>query len=216
MQRAPTETAGALALTSSRSDSQNKLETVREQYRETAMSVPRYEEVYGESFREHLRAEFGADLASVVLRDDDLTEPIQSLLVSQATTATLERKQHLELLDAEYEAVVNANSQLQSTETVLTDVDPSYLYQYSFEELFEYEDEIRGEIETCQELIKTRQHEIHSSSNQFHSRSGKTVLQEYLYQSLETSFPVLSTALGQVRKLNDRRQAVIDSLTQRI
>jgi hypothetical protein len=217
-QRPSGETAGAVALTTARSDSQYGLESVRERYRETVMSVPGYEEVYGESLDEHIRAEFGAELASVVLESEDLTKPVQSLLVTQATGAARERKQYLKALDAEYEAVMDANSQIQPTQAVLTEVNPSHLHQYSFEELFEYENDLREAIETCEELIDMRQHGIHSSSNlfQFRFRSGDIVFQEYLYRPLTISFPVLSTALEQIRELTARRRAVVDSLTRRV
>jgi cyanate lyase len=217
VQRASEGTTGAVALTSGRSDTQDGLEPVRERYRETVMSVPGYEEMYGEPLDEHIHAEFGAELASVVLETGDLTKPVQSLLVTQATGAVHERKKYLETLNLEYEAVMDANSQLQPTKAVLTEVDPSRLYRYPFEELFEYENDVRDAIETCEELIETRQHEIHNSSTQFQFRSGNEVLfQEFLYRPLKMSFPVLSTALEQVQELTTRRQAVIDSLARRV
>jgi hypothetical protein len=217
VQRASGEATGAVALTTTRPDNQDGLKPVRELYRESVMSVPGYEEMYGESLSEHIHAELGAELASVVLESEDLAKPVQSLLVTQATGAAQERKQYLKALDAEYEAVVDANSQIQPTQAVLTEVNLSHLHQYSFEELFEYENDLREAIKTCEELIDMRQHEIHNSSNLFQFRSeGSILFQEYLYRPLNTSFPVLSTALEQVQKLTAQRQAVIDSLVPRV
>jgi hypothetical protein len=209
-------TPPTVAQTAATPDTQDGLETVRRRYEETVLAVPGTEDVYGESLSEHLSAEFGADLGAVVLEGDTLTPTVQSLLVSQATAAARERQQYLGVLDAEYDAVLDANERLQPTEAVLDEIDTSRLYRYSFEELFEYEGELRSASETCRGLLEDRQREIHDTPGHSGPRSDSTTLQEHLYRSLETSFPVLSTALEQLRTLSDRRRAVIRSIARRL
>ena len=206
--------AGSVLLTTGGS-SADTLGTVREQYRDTVMDVSGYEAVYGETLAEHISAEFGGDISTVVLDNGSLTRPAQALLVSQASEAIAQRESHLETIDTEYDSVLDASAELQKTTSVLEAVDPSRMYQYSFDELTAYETELQRADEVCQQLLSTRQREIHAGTQRSFSRSGRTTLQEYLYQSLETMYPVISSTLDRIHKLDERRRLVIRSIAQR-
>lgn len=191
------------------------LGTVREQYRNTVMDVPGYEAVYGETLAEHLSAEFGDDLSTVILDDGPLTQPAQALLLARGSEAVAQRESHLETINTEYDSILDANTGLQRTDSVLEDIDSSRMYRYSFDELIEHEQDVQRATGACQQLLTTRQQEIHSGTRRSVSRSSRLTLQEYLYQSLETTYPVISSTLDRIRELNQRRRTVIRSIAQR-
>lgn len=133
------------------------LDTVRKRYRETVLAVPRFEEVYNERFHEHITAEFGHDLASVVIKDTQFTQSIQTLLVKQANESAKERERYLDILEIEDDSVAEAADRLKQTETVLDDIDIGTIYRYSFDELLSYEQGLGKKIKRCQRVLEDRQ-----------------------------------------------------------
>jgi hypothetical protein len=191
------------------------LGTVREEYRNTVMDVPGYEAVYDETLAEHLSAEFGDDLSTVLLDDGLLTQPAQALLLAHTSEAVAQREFYLETIDREYDSILDANTGLQRTDSALENVNPSRMYRYSFDELLEHEQDLQRATETCEQLLTTRQREIHGGTQGSFPRSGRLTLQEYLYQSLETTYPVISSVLDRIHGLNQRRKLVLRSITKR-
>ena len=57
---------------------ESQLKRVRNAYRETVMSVPHYQEDYGDSLPESLAEEFGPEIATAVLTTDQLTPPLRN------------------------------------------------------------------------------------------------------------------------------------------
>lgn len=192
----------------------DSLETVRERYRETVMSVPGYETVYGEPFVENAAAEFGEDLAAMVDGDTGLTPPVRALLVRQSSASALERERHLEALATERRSVVNARSRLRELESVVERTDPRGLHRLSFEELLEHEADLADAVEECERLLADRQREIHANDRRMRRAKG-TLLQEYLYRPLDTPLPVVSSVLEGIQALSDRRRAVTRSIARR-
>ena len=191
------------------------LGTVRNQYRNTVMDVPGYDEVYGETLSEHISAEFGDDLSTVILDDGPLTQPAQALLIGQASEAAAQRESHLETITTEYDSILDASTELQKMDSVLEDIDSSRMYRYSFDELVEHEQDIQRATGACQQLLETRQTEIHSGARRLFPHSKSMTLQEYLYRSLEITYPVIASTLDRIRELNQRRKLVIRSIAQR-
>lgn len=188
---------------------------IREQYRETVMSVPGYDDVYDEELTENVAAEFNEELATVLDDGVQFTRPLQELLVRQSSNSALERERHLEALAVERRSVANARSRLTEIEPLFERTDPVRLHHASFDELLEYEACLGDATAECEQLLEDRQHEIHTNNRPARGRSTGTFLQEYLYRSLETSFPVLFSTLEGMRKLGDRRRTVVRSIARR-
>ena len=191
------------------------LETIRNRYRETVMAVPGYDSAYDDSVEESLAAEFGEELTVAVVVGPRFTEPVRELLLEQASTSTHERERHLRTLEAERCSVVDAGERLGELDPLLERTAPRKIPQRSFEELIEYETDLERATTECRQLLDDRQAEIHSETSQARGRSDRTSLQEYLYQPIETSFPVLSTAIERISTLRDRRRTVVRSITRR-
>ncbi len=197
-----------------RSDT-DRLDQVRSRYRDTVMSVPGYDSVYGDTIDESIAAEFGDELAAAVVDGAQFTRPIQGMLVEQASTSKREREQHLETLAVERRSVVDAGTRLDEFDPLLERTTPRNLPQRSFEGLLEHEADLSRATTECRQLLEDRQERIHSENRRAGRRYDQTSLQEYLYRSLETPFPVLSTILDRMSTLRDRRGAVVRSIARR-
>lgn len=188
---------------------------IRTRYRETVMSVPNYDEMYDSGFDRSFAAEFGDDLAAVVEGGTQFSRPVRQLLVTQTSTSIEERERHLDALTVERSSVESAGRHLEETDRLLERTEPRRLIHSSFEELLEYDRDIRAATESYQQLLEARQRELHANSRSLRRRSKRTFLQEYLYQALDTPFPVLAATLDRLRTLGDRRRAVVDSIARR-
>lgn len=210
----PMVESNVTALSGGRSDT-DRLRRVRSLYHETVMSVPGYDSVYGDGVDESLAAEFGDELAIAVVDGTQFTRPLRGMLTEQASTAARERERHLETLGVERRSVVDAGARLGEFDPLLERTNPRNIPQQSFEELLGYETDLGRATAECRQLLEDRQVEIHTENRRAGRRSDRASFQEYLYRPLETSFPVLSTALERLSTLRDRRRAVVRSIARR-
>jgi hypothetical protein len=187
------------------------LATVRDTYRETVMSTADFETEYGETFSEHVAAEFGDDVASLLVDGHHLHEPVKRLLVEQARQSARQREQFLAGLDVEERSLCTAESTLESVEQMVADIDETALLNGSFPELIKIDSRLRAKREQCTSLLQTRQQEIHTVNRRMRGDS-RMLPQEYFYRSLPVNFPVLSTTLEYINEINSRRSALVDAV----
>jgi hypothetical protein len=77
------------------------------------MSVPHYEETYGESLEENFTAEFSADLAAILRRDGTPFSVVAKTRVTAAARETAARRdQFCDALSTELDSLENARSEL--------------------------------------------------------------------------------------------------------
>ncbi|MFC6988329.1 hypothetical protein ACFQJD_05685 [Haloplanus sp. GCM10025708] len=88
------------------------LDSVREAYEETVMSVPHYDREYGDGYAQSLATEFGNDVAAAVFGSQTLTAELQDALTAAARSAATDRAEFLDLLDREAESVAVADAEL--------------------------------------------------------------------------------------------------------
>ena len=205
---------GTIAHISNTSSVGRALEDVRDQYRSSVMSVPNYDREYGEPLDEHLAAEFGDEAASVVLGDQQFTTPVKQLLVQQARQSAQLREQLLDGLAVEERSLQEANADLEHVEQFLSDVDSEMLRGATTQELVELDADIRRLRSRCESLLQTRQHEIRTVNRRVGSVTDP-LMQEYVYQPLDTTFPVLHTTLDHISELDRRRSMLIETLCTR-
>ena len=189
-------------------ESGRPLATVRERYRETVLAVPGYERAYAEDLSEHITAEFGRPVAGTVLADGHLTPPLKRLLVAGARESAAERTDLLEALDRERDSLATAVDRLERGDDALSSTAPE---DRSFSELVDQEGRLRSAKRDCTDLLTDRQRRIHEERR----RTG-SLLQEYLYTDLETTYPVLDAGVRQIGRLRDRRRAVTRAVTARV
>ena len=181
--------------------SQSGLDTVQQKYKNTVMDIPRFDEVYDETFVQHISAEFGGDAAAAVLSNEYFTPTIKSVLLDKSAASIAERKQYIERLETERRAILKWNDRLHSGKAILNQLSYDQIYQYSFERLSEFEQDAHCEIESCEKIIQKRQNEIQTRGIRSGGCSNQVVLQEYIYEPLEVSYPVLSTTVKQIQNL---------------
>jgi len=191
-----------------------ELDRVRDSYRETVMALPDYEEEYGETFEEHLTAEFGPDVASVVIGGREFTDPVKQLLVQQARESARQREQLLSEFSMEATSLREARRRLDDVDGALSAPGASGLRGRSFRDLVEADGDIRQAETDCEHLIEDRQGDVHRINRQY-TGPEQPLLQEYLYADLDVTFPVLAAALERIRELRERRSAVIREVVER-
>lgn len=197
------------------SDSSDTLEKVRRRYRNTVMSVPGYDTIYDEGFDESFTAEFGEDLGIVVKNGSQLTPPIKQMLLKQVSTSISERQQHLDTVTTEQDSVTKAESRLSELDPLFEQTNCQKLHHCSFEDLVEHNEALERTLNKHEQILVNRQHEIHRNNQSVQRCCGGAFLQEYLYRSLETPFPVLSTILERIAAIEERRRSVIKSISRR-
>lgn len=169
--------------------SADRMEQVRTAYRETVMSVPHYDEVYGESLVDNVAAECGSDLAAGIHAETSMAfHPSYKTALQTATAqAKQERRTFLDTLDREGRSVETARTDL--TE-LIAQLDTTTLPEWHRETFANRLDRI---VEARQETIQTRRTV---------PRLQNHALCEYLYQNNSWTYPVL-TAVTRTRAAVD-------------
>lgn len=193
-----------------------QLREVRDAYRNTVMSVPHYEEEYDESLRENLAAEFDDRVATALADGRQFSPLLKNTVFVQAASAKRSREKLSEALEDELVSLRNARNRLREHEQVLerTMKPREELHQKSMSTLIEYEKILHREEGRCEELLTDRQQEIHRENRSF-SRSSKPGIQQYLYDSLDVTYPVLAAGTERIRRIREQRRAVRDAMTKR-
>lgn len=169
--------------------SADRMEQVRIAYRETVMSVPHYDEVYGESLVDNVAAEYGSDLAAGIHAETSMAfHPSYKTALQTATAqAKQERRTFLDTLDRERRSVETARTDL--TE-LIAQLDTTTLPEWYRETFADRLDRI---VRARQETIQTRRTV---------PRLQNHALCEYLYQTNSWTYPVL-TAVTRTREAVD-------------
>lgn len=161
---------------------------VREAYRETVMSVPHYDRIYGESLAENLAAELGPELAAMLDGDGPttFTPARRNALRSAVRSVAHQRRELVETLDRELASLDRA---AEACSPVAARVarpgphDPSAL---------------AADIDRLDEVVADRQE--HFATAVERGLSGRLAFCEYLYGDAPWTFPVLSACA----RLRDR------------
>jgi hypothetical protein len=173
---------------------------IREAYAETVRSVSHYEGEYGDTYWESLAAEFGSEVAVALQQSETLTPVLKRRVCDAAKTAQSRRKQLIATIDAEHAAIDEAAATLRAIDEERVAIDSRPLYDCSPQELRRLRDDLTQLQERCQTLAVRRQAgDLEPETVPVRSASPRSV-QEYLYQSLSSSYPVLST----LARISDR------------
>lgn len=159
-------------------------------YRETVMSVPHYDEDYGDSYADSLCAEFGESVA--VALDDGFDEPTKRGVLSAARASQAERVRLVSALDAERESladvrafVVETLDELEEYRNVDLDSD--------FGDLDARRARLGVLADRCDEAAADRQADIRENHAALGLPERFPDLQTYLYQPLDERHPALAT-----------------------
>ena len=183
------------------------LQKIREAYRQTVMDVPHYEEEYAESIEQHLSKEFGPELTRAVVQEGRLVPPVQKELLKQCRTASRERRILLQSVDRELDSLIDTRRTIREIHDEILTVERS-LYPSTISEIVESWERLDTTEEEVKAILKQRQAAINTDRGGMSSHS----LQEYLYQSQRWTYPALLDSLGMVRRVDEARDQVVQSL----
>lgn len=193
-----------------------QLARVEDAYRETVMSVDHFEEDYGETFQEHVQAEYGEEIATAVGNGTRLTPQLQQALVSRSREASRERTELISTLEAEAESLAGAREALTDFEAELSSMDQRPLSQRSFDELSAAWRELDGIESACETVLAERQRRFEDGIVVGHKLSDGHEFNAYLYEPLDVTYPVLADGAGLIERIRTAKRRVTASLTRRV
>lgn len=177
---------------------------LRAAYEATVMSVPHYEAEYGEPFAERVSAELAPKYADLLRTASSLTPPLKRGVVLAAADARQRRTAFLEILDDEEKCLAEATAFLSAVRPLpcgSPDVPFDHLHRLD-EQLCEYEN-------WTETRLSDRQTHLHRSSagRTRTNRIDPKSLNQYLYRSLETTYPVLDALAQLLADIRTARRA---------
>jgi hypothetical protein len=190
----------------------DRLTPVREAYRETVMAVPHYDEEYGESLARNMSLEFGEDVASAVESGGALTPQLKATLVERSRTARRQRASLLAQLEAEREALSKGESTLRSCRRTADRIADADLSRSSFDELRSEWRLLEDRREDAEALLAERQETIQDRERSATARPGGPSFEQYLYDPMSVTHPVLAAGTTVVDRLDGARERVEKAL----
>jgi 6-pyruvoyl-tetrahydropterin synthase len=194
--------------------STDQLEQVQDAYRETVMSVPHYEDDYDHSLLEDLTEEFGPELGNAFATADFLTPPLHETLLTASQQATEARTAMLDELDHEAKRLQNARDTLEELNTTLTELNQQPVTAWATGEIIATHNRLDEFESQCNQLAANRQAELHNQRI-----AGRKItdegFNEYLYESLPVTYPVLADLAEFSSLLHTARQQLEQRLTHR-
>jgi 5S rRNA maturation endonuclease (ribonuclease M5) len=187
-------------------NSNNSLEQIREQYQETVFSLTDFDDKYGESFEEHITAEFGPRLARVLTAGTEFTSHVKQLVIQQARESAQRREQLLEIIAAENCSIQSVRQGLTEAENDLNKQLETSYEKPCLDELITTYDTLQIIKSNCGSLLHKRQEDIQSIARDVGGRVG--MFQEYVYESLHADYPALYSILSYLQVL-DRQSSEI-------
>ncbi|RDZ65297.1 hypothetical protein C5B90_02700 [Haloferax sp. Atlit-12N] len=182
------------------------LSGLRRSYERTVMSVPHYDEEYGDSFEASLAAEFGPDVATAFRSASVLSPPLRRTVAAAAASSRDEREKFIEVVDEEAESVASMRGEVEDLLGRLDDLDRTPLSERGFDALLALYEDLSSLRERLSELVAARQKTI---SHHRRALSGLVPdVTEFLYADLSVRYPVLAT-LAEVG-------ATLDTATRRV
>lgn len=191
-----------------RSGSAPGLRTVRTAYEETVMSVSHYESDYGEPFEQHVHAEFGPELAALLTAGTVFDTRARQAVLAATTRAQATRETLIEALDSEAESFDATAGDLISIVEELAEYDPATFSDCSFGTLDAYRARLAVLEDHCEAIVDRRQATLVEQRRELTLTINDPDVPTYVYQDLETAYPVVSTAADVVQRIGTLRSGV--------
>ena len=184
------------------------LAAVRDAYEGTVMSVPHYDEDYGDTYRESVVAEFGPEIGTALTESRRFQPYLKRVMIGKARSCRGDRERFLELLDVESESVADVGATLDDLGSELDGFDdgaPAAGAYGALEAEWRRLDAIEAEIDR---LATERQRSIIRQRREFSIPSAPDI-PTYLYHAFDADYPLLSlcvTLRERVTKYKSERE----------
>lgn len=190
----------------------SRLDRVRDAYRDTVMDVPHYDAEYGDSLPESMAEEFGTDVAAAVCRGDTLSPQLQRTLVARSDNAAARREELDDAIETELNALEQAASDLERLErerrNLVEHVDDARRFDAAAD-VWQRLGDIDARVE---DVVSDRQEQLRDPPMKAHD--GLPSFHEYLYDQLETTYPILAAATELVECIREDRKRMMRTLTE--
>ena len=183
------------------------LDAIRPAYERTVMSCDHYDEAYGDTYAESVTAEFGPEVATLLVEGSRFQPHLKRALIERARTCRDDREHLLDMVAMESESIDEVAAEFRAIETELREFescpDPDAAGSYG---ALEAEWRRLGVLaEQVEELSATRQRAIIAQRRRFRLPTDAPDMPVYLYQSFGDTYPLLSSFVRLQERIRDRR-----------
>lgn len=180
------------------------LRAAREAYRETVMATPHYGTEYGESLREHVAAEFGSTIATQLVDGRELTPLLRRSLRDGAAEAIRQRAELLKSLGSELRSLRRCQDVVVDVQDHLNEVHARLDEEPDTAVRREIDDRLATLETECETVLARRQRHIDNRSGILLT-DDNTGFAGYLYDDLDSCFPVLTAVIECVETIRTCR-----------
>lgn len=192
------------------------IESVQSAFEDTVMAVDHYEATYGEPWIDHVRAELDVDLATTLESARVVNPPIKLALERQALEAASRRDELLAVLSTERSEIDEATESLEAIQARIDELAGPDRRDRDFDQLRADYEALEDLGEDIERLQTRRQRRIHRTTRNPSFEPEEFALQEYLYASMETMYPVLDATVRLDDRLHAAKRRLVHALTSTV
>jgi len=165
-------------------------DAVRDAYRATVMSVPHYDDEYGDTYRDSVEIEFGPAVAAGLA--EGLDPPTKRATLAAARSGYEDRDRLVEALDAEADSLADCRAVAVPVLDELHELNAeTRASDYGALEA------VRGRLvvleRRCDDAVTDRQTHLRENHDRLGLPADFPDLQRYLYRDLDVDYPALAT-----------------------
>lgn len=177
-------------------------------FEETVMSLPHYQETYGEDVMAQLATEMDPDLVASLKGQPAMSETIKDGLRRGATDAARRRAELLSELETERDVLSAAEGEYGSIRAELRELNRRPLGSIKYSSLQDHHRQLGTLKNRVRRALADRQHAIQNDLREVDGYRDPVTLQEYLYGGEGPTYPVLATGVEFDRLIDRARERV--------
>jgi DNA repair ATPase RecN len=178
-------------------------------------SLDHYEEDSRDPLASNIAVESGDDIARMVETGSELSAPLQQALVAQAKAAAAERSRFMDSLNREAEELRDAEQAFSPIEDMLGKYQSVNLHTATFGELSDKLETLDELEHQCEAVLSDRQDSCRDHLIDRSTSAEDPSLLDYLYESLEVTYPVLATGTELLKRIETARRGITKSVYSR-
>ena len=175
-------------------------------YQETVMSLPDHNEAYNETLEENLREEFPPSIADLLILNNPFSSRDKRNFLLEINSSIQARREFDQQLEQEKKSLQAAGTELERIRTELKALSESTIEEQHLENLLDKHETYSALERDCVVLLETRQRNSGDSNRGKATKSMSHELNEYLYNDLETQYPILATGIRAISRIREERK----------
>ncbi|WP_458210897.1 DUF7260 family protein [Haladaptatus sp. NG-SE-30] len=184
-------------------------------YADTVLATSHCEAEYDESPFEHMAAEFGQDIVINLFQSREFPGQLKQALLDASRRSREQRERILSRLDTEMESARMVRESIKGIVDSLREYNSRPIDDYASAELSAICRRLREFEAECECVATDRQATIHAENQSAVDDGSEWGLRAYLYQDLDTEYPMLSDVAGCCRLLREAHENVENEIRAR-